>query len=915
MPLTLTLFASGNYTVTDDGDPTNSIYVIKDAGGNVVQTFANPGDSITILAGVPGVNLTLDIGESLGGTSLTVGSFSNSANSPDSITVNTVETGGAVTLISNGSITERGSDAGADVIAGSLVLSAVTGVGLGSNALETQVSALEAETSTGGLAIRNFGALTIGGLSADVNGLDVLTSGNLTLTNNGSITLSDTTGLEDVHGGTTSGNVTLIANGFDSDIVSNVDGDAITASRGNILVRATRDITFGTGGADFDNDVRASGNITIDAGRDFIIDGFSDMASDDFGLGTGGDVNITATRTISIASAHGTDASVAASGLAGGNVNLTTGAEGSLTLDAPGGASSNSGDVNVHADRILINDASAITANNGTVLVLPFTDGREIFLGAGGEALAGLELSDNELDRIFTGNLQIGNASSGRVSVLFAISPANATDLNLRSGEDLRINDSITIGGVLTLFAGDNIYQGVGSTITAGRINAFVDGAAADGGVGGIGRFAGALFASPITISGAAEADTLIGSGANESLNGLAGQDVLRGFAGNDTLNGGTGADTMEGGLGDDIFVVDNGGDVVSENFGEGTDTVQSNISFTLGAELENLTLTGSSSVNGTGNGLGNVITGNGGNNAINGGLGADTMAGGAGNDSYTVDNAGDTVTEGAAAGTDLVSSSVTFTLGTNIENLTLTGGADINGNGNSLNNTILGNSGANAINGGGGADTMKGGLGDDTYTVNDSGDVVVEGASAGSDTVKSSVTFTLGGNLEALILTGAAAIDGTGNNQVNTIAGNSAANGLNGGGGGDILNGLGGADTLNGGTGGDNLTGGAGADNFVFDTTPGGGNVDNITDFTVVDDTIQLDRTIFSGITANGTLAASAFQAGTAAVDASDRIIYDSATGNIFYDADGVGGVAQVLFATVDPGTALTNADFFGIA
>ena len=80
---------------------------------------------------------------------------------------------------------------------------------------------------------------------------------------------------------------------------------------------------------------------------------------------------------------------------------------------------------------------------------------------------------------------------------------------------------------------------------------------------------------------------------------------------------------------------------------------------------------------------------------------------------------------------------------------------------------------------------------------------------------------------------------------------------------------------------------------------------------YSVVDDTIFLDRDIFTGIAANGTLAAAAFRAGTAAGDADDRIVYDAATGNIFYDADGLGGVAQILFATVTPATALTNADF----
>ena len=118
--------------------------------------------------------------------------------------------------------------------------------------------------------------------------------------------------------------------------------------------------------------------------------------------------------------------------------------------------------------------------------------------------------------------------------------------------------------------------------------------------------------------------------------------------------------------------------------------------------------------------------------------------------------------------------------------------------------------------------------------------------------------------------------------------------------------------DDLFGGAGNDDLNGGTGADKFRFDTAlSAAGNVDDILDFLVVDDTIFLDRDIFTGILVNGTLAAAAFRAGTAAADADDRIIYDAVTGNIFYDADGLGGAAQTLFATVTPLTLLTNADF----
>lgn len=300
---------------------------------------------------------------------------------------------------------------------------------------------------------------------------------------------------------------------------------------------------------------------------------------------------------------------------------------------------------------------------------------------------------------------------------------------------------------------------------------------------------------------------------------GNAQANTLTGNTAANILDGGLGADMMIGGAGNDTYVVDNAGDRISESSSDITeiDTVQASVSYALAANLENLVLTGTAS-NGTGNERNNTLTGNAGNNTLDGGLGADTLRGGTGNDTYIVDDIGDAITELDGEGADTVRSTVNYTLANYVENLLLLGTAPLSGTGNALANTLTGNAAANVLDGAGGADTLIGGAGNDIYRVDSSADIVIESSTLASeiDTVESSITYTLGQNLENLTLTGVAAINGYGNALANLITGNDAINRLDGGAGNDTLNGGGGNDRLLGGAGNDTLDGGTGNDLLV---------------------------------------------------------------------------------------------------
>ena len=223
----------------------------------------------------------------------------------------------------------------------------------------------------------------------------------------------------------------------------------------------------------------------------------------------------------------------------------------------------------------------------------------------------------------------------------------------------------------------------------------------------------------------------------------------------------------------------------------------------------------------------------------------------------------------------------------------------------------LYGAGGADVIDGGTGADDLRGGTGADKFYVDNIGDTILEDANADIDTVISSVNHTLAVNVENISLGGAANIGANGNASNNKMIGNDGANTMKGLEGADSLNGGAGNDVLYGGTGIDALAGGAGADTFVFNAPASANNRDTIVDFNVAADTIRLEDSVFTTIGPVGTLAANAFQIGGAAVNANVRIIYNADSGKLFYDDDGSGAHAAIWIATLDPGLALTRADF----
>ncbi|WP_269769733.1 cadherin domain-containing protein [Flavisphingomonas formosensis] len=664
-------------------------------------------------------------------------------------------------------------------------------------------------------------------------------AGNDTLSGgNGSDTLYGGDGTEVLNGN--DGDDILNGGAGDDQLYGGAGSDTLNGNDGNDLLDGGTGADVMTGGAGDDT---------------YIVDNAGDVVNE--APGEGNDtiqtsIDYTLTNNQSIETLIGTN-NVGQTLTGNDSDNIISGAAGNDTLNGAGGNDTLNG-----------NDGND-TLNGG--------DGDDqLHGGAGNDTLNGNDGNDL-LDGGTGADVMTGGAGDDTYIV------DNAGDVvNEAPGQG---NDTIQTSIDYTLANNQSIEtligtNNAGQTLTGNDSDNTISGAAGDDTLNGAG--------GNDTLNGNDGNDTLNGGDGNDQLYGGAGTDTLNGNAGNDLLDGGTGADVMTGGTGDDTYVVDNASDVVNENPGEGTDTIQTSIDYTLtdGDSIENLKGTNNAGMVLVGNSLDNQIDGaagndtisglagddtlNGndgndtlyggdGNDVLNGGAGIDTMVGGAGNDTYYVDSASDVVQEAAGGGTDTVVTSINYTLGSGseIEQLTANSDAGLILTGNELNNRITGGGGADTISGldgddqlfggagndtidggngndtidgGTGADTMTGGAGNDTYYVDDAGDTIVEGAGGGTDVVRTSVSYTLGAGVqvEQMIATVNTGVTLTGNEFDNTISGAAGDDTLYGMAGNDTLNGNAGGDTLYGGDGNDNLNGGDG-----IDTLEGGAGNDRL--------------------------------------------------------------------------------------
>nr|WP_320201853.1 calcium-binding protein [Agrobacterium sp. rho-13.3]MDX8311632.1 calcium-binding protein [Agrobacterium sp. rho-13.3] len=783
----------------------NDIYVV-DSAGDVITENAGEGTD-TVQTALSSYTLAANV-ENLTFTS--TGAFAGTGNALDNVL-----TGGA------GADTLTGA-AGNDTYvigAGDVV---VENAGEGTDTVQTALSSYTLTANVENLTFTGTGAFAgtgnaldnvlTGGAGADTltggagNDTYIVGTGDIVVENAGEGTDTVQTALASYTLGTNvenltftgSGNFSGTGNALDNVLTGGAGADTLTGGAGNDTL---------DGGVGADTLVGGTGNDI------YVVDNASDVVTENANEGT--DEIRTSLASYSLASRVNVEnltytGAAAFTGTGNASANTIQGGSGNDTLDGGAGADTLIGGLG--------NDVYIVDVAGDTIV-----EGVNEGIDTVQTALTSYTLAANVENLTYTGTT-VAFAATGNGLANVIIGGSGADTLNGGAGDDT-LNGG---AGADTLIGGtgDDIFivDNAGDIVTenAGEGTDTVQTSLATYSLAGLANVENLTYTGTVAFTGT-------GNDKNNVLFGV--------FMESNTLDGGAGDDTLWGGIANDTYIVDSLGDVVIEDVSGGTDTIKTVLktySLSSIANVENLTFTGTGDFTGTGNALANVLTGGAGNDLLDGGAGIDTLVGGAGNDIYVVDVAGDIVTEAASAGTDEIRTVLsTYSLASlaNVENLTYTGAAAFTGTGNASANTLKSGSGNDTLDGGAGADTLVGGAGNDTYVIDNAGDVVVENAGEGTDTVQTALAgYTLGANVENLTYTGTtAAFTGTGNALDNIIVGGAGAN------------------ILTGGSGNDILTGGSSADTFIY--TPGFGQ-DTITNFIATGtahDVIQMDKTIFA--------------------------------------------------------------------
>jgi len=628
------------------------------------------------------------------------------------------------------------SDARFEVIGG--VLRLKTGVSLDH---ETESSVTLTITATDQFGLSKTTTLTIyvsdvadttATIPGATNGANTLTgtaSDDVISGLGGNDTLSGLDGNDTLNGGAGHDNMTG-GSGNDIYIVDNANDTVIEALNGGLDTVQTTLANY-TLGANVENLVHTSASNFIGTGNaldNVIVGNIGNDTLNGFG---GNDTLIGDAGNDTLNGGDGDDT------LVGGDGNdMLTGGIGADALMGGSGIDTASYATSVLA---LIADLERWGNNTGDAAGDTFVEIENLTGGSGDDTLVG-DFNNNVLTGGAGNDVLVGGAGADAL-----IGGAGTDTASYANAAFEGVTANLANAAANTGDAAGDTYKAIENLIGSGFADVLTGNDAANMLDGGFGDD---------TLNGGRGDDAMAGGFGDDTLNGGRGDDAMAGGFGDDTLDGGRGADAMAGGFGDDTYVVDDAGDSVSENSGEGIDTVLTTLaSYTLADWLENLTFTNGGGHSGQGNGHGNIITGNVGNDTLTGGGGKDTligdagndtlnglgdddsMFGGTGNDTYVVDSTGDVVSENFGEGTDTVRTTLdSYTLGDNVENLVFIGGSgSYSGTGNDLANRITGSSGDDTLDGGAGVDTLIGGGGNDTIT-GGAGDDTMNGGT-GNDT------------------------------------------------------------------------------------------------------------------------------------------------------------------------------------